>query len=138
MHQLANTFFLIYFIYHILVGIPGILSVQVTRRLAYKLYKLKLEENLDLKYQYALKALGFYALFTAFVCFIGFQTEHNDVKSALLCAIGFLTLIRGLGRFFGKDLITRAFNLPSNRNVFHVLLNGLMAGGMFYVAYQLV
>jgi len=49
------------------------MSVKVTRMLAYKLYKLQLEENLDLKYQYALKALGFYALYTGLLCYFGYK-----------------------------------------------------------------
>ena len=137
MHQVANAFFLIYFIYHVLVGIPGILSVNVTRTLAYKLYKLKLEENLDLKYQYALKALGFYALYTASLCYIGMTVSEPSVKSKLLIALGFLTLMRALGRLMNRELIQSAFNLKSDRNKFHAALNTSMALGMFFVAMQL-
>lgn len=138
MHQVANAFFLIYLIYHILVGIPGIMSVKVTRMLAYKLYKLQLEENLDLKYQYALKALGFYALYTSLLCYFGISSENPELKAKLLFALGVLTLLRALGRLVSKDLITKAFNLKSDRNIFHVSLNSVMAFGMFYVAWHLI
>lgn len=138
MYQAANAFFLIYFIYHILVGIPGIMSVNVTRMLAYKLYKLQLEDNLDLKYQYALKALGFYALYTGILCYFGLTSENPELKAKLLFALGVLTLLRALGRLVSKDLITKAFNLKSDRNIFHVSLNSAMAFGMFYVAWHLI
>lgn len=137
MHQAAYLFFLIYFIYHVLVGVPGILSVNVTRKLAYKLYKLHLEDNLDLKYQYALKALGFYALYTALICFLGMTAQSDEMQSKLLFALGFLTLLRALGRTVSRDLIQKAFNLKSDRNIFHIALNTVMAVGMFYVAWHL-
>ncbi len=137
MHQVANLFFLIYFIYHILVGVPALLSVNVTRFLALKLYNLVLEDSLDLKYQYALKCLGFYALFTACLCYIGFIESDSMVKSKLLFALGFLTLLRAVFRWVSRDLIQSAFNLKSDRNIFHIVLNGTLAFAMFLVGYQL-
>ncbi len=137
MHQAANLFFLIYFVYHIVVGIPALLSVKVTRYLALRLYKLVLEDNLDLKYQYALKCLGFYALFTASLCYIGFVEADFMVKSKLLFALGFLTLLRAVFRWVSRDLIQTAFNLKSNRNIFHIVLNGVLSLAMFLIAYQL-
>lgn len=136
MHQLADGFFLIYFVYHLLVGIPAILSTKITRTLAYKLYKMDLEDNLDLKYQYALKALGFYALYTALLCYIGMSADSSEIKSKLLLALGFLTLIRAIGRVLNSELIQAAFKLKNDRNIFHIGLNTVMALGMFYVAYS--
>lgn len=137
MHQAADGFFLIYFLYHLLVGIPGIMSIKITRALAYKLYKLRLEENLDLKYQYALKCLGFYALYTALLCYIGLTIQDSNTKAKLLFALGVLTLLRALGRLISRDLIQNAFNLKTDRNKFHVALNSILAAAMFFVAYQL-
>lgn len=138
MHQLANSIFIIYFFYHVLVGIPGILSVNMTRKIAYKLYKLRLEDNLDLKYQYALKALGFYALYTAILCYIGFSIDDPIIKAKLLFALGFLTCLRAMGRLINRDLILKAFQAESSRNNFHVALNLIIGLGMFFVAWQLI
>ena len=137
MHQAVNVFFLIYFVYHILVGIPALLSVKVTRYLAFKLYKLELEDDLDLKYQYALKCLGFYALYTACLCYIGMVEGDSVVKAKLMFALAFLTMLRALFRWVSRDLIQTAFNLKTNRNVFHVILNGCLSLTMFFLAYQL-
>jgi len=90
-----------------------------------------------LKYQYALKALGFYALYTALICYFGLSSEQPEFKAKLLFALGVLTLLRALGRLLSKGLITQAFNLKTDRNIFHVSLNTLMAIFMFYVSWHL-
>ena len=137
MHDLARWCFSLLAAYHFAVGVPSILSVGLTRKIAGRLYQLSLPEVLDPRYEYALKAMGFYALTIALICLLPFGFEDPGFESAILCTMAFLLFVRALGRFFYRDLAFRAFGISWQRSRINVIFNILFTGLLLTVAYRL-
>lgn len=120
---LANIIILIFAIYHIGVGIPTVLSFSVLRKVGERLYALNIPETVDPKYEYSLKPLGFYALTLGFVCIAELFNSNSKQKAIFLLILSFLLLSRAWGRFFYKELVEKAFDLPWKRSQANVLFN---------------
>lgn len=133
----ANIIILLFAIYHIGVGIPSILSFSLLRSVGRKLYALNIPETVDPKYEYSLKPLGFYALTMGFVCLAELFSTDKNQKAVFLVILSFLLLSRAWGRFFYKELVEKAFDLPWKRSQTNVLFNILSSFVLLFVAFKM-
>lgn len=143
MGYLDNYFFgqsLLYAVavYHLAVGIPSVLSLALTRKIAHSLYRLQIPEVVDPRYEYALKPLGFYALTIGFFCLLEAALGEGRHRALFFAGLAFLMFVRAWGRFFYKDLFTKAFGTSWGRSklnvIFNIALGGLL-GGIAYALY---
>lgn len=137
MRLIVFSIFVAFVFYHLAVGLPAILSLSLTRKIARKLYRLDLPENMDPRYEYALKALGFYALTIAAISVGPLLHPDPAVEAFLLAALAGLLILRALGRFFYRDLLYRAFAITWRRSRWNVFFNLIVAGLMIALALQI-
>jgi hypothetical protein len=107
------------------------MSVAVIRRIAKKLYALDIPQNLDPRYEYNLKPLGFYAITLGLLCALELSVNDLNHRRGFLFILAFLLVMRSLGRFFCRDLVQRAFGITWERSranvIFNIILAALMA-----------
>lgn len=134
---LANVIILLFTIYHFAVGIPSILSFPLLRKIGKKLYSLNIPENVDPRYEYSLKAIGFYALTIGFLSLLELVNESSKQKALFLLILSFLLVARAWGRWFYKDLVEKAFQISWPRSRKNVLFNIFCAAFSCYISYLL-
>lgn len=134
---LANIIIILFAIYHFAVGIPSIMSFSLLRKIGKRLYDLNIPESVDPKYEYSLKAIGFYALTLGFICLLQFYNQDPVQKSIFLVILSFLLLARAWGRWMHHDLVEKAFQISWPRSRKNVLFNLFCAVFSCYVAYLL-
>lgn len=134
-HLLSNLVFLFFAIYHFCVGVPSLLSVKYLRKIAFKLYSLKLPEQLDPRYEYNLKPLGIYAItISLFSALEIFQTEKLH-RTFVLGILSLLLTLRGLSRYFYRDLVELSFGVSWPRSRLNVFFNFILAFFIGVLAY---
>ena len=135
---LTQVILFLFAFYHFAVGIPSVLSTSVIRKVALKLYALEIPEELDPRYEYNLKPLGFYAISIALMCTLELFQKDPLHRSLFLSILAALLIFRALGRFFYRDLVEKAFAINwdrSRKNVIFNLVLALIMGGLAYATY---
>ncbi|QDK38641.1 hypothetical protein [Bdellovibrio sp. NC01] len=137
-HALTQAILFLFALYHFAVGIPSVLSTSVIRKIALKLYALELPQELDPRYEYNLKPLGFYAISIALMCTLELFQKDPVHRAAFMAILSALLVFRALGRFFYRDLVEKAFAITWSRSRMNVIFNLTLAfimGGLAYATY---
>ncbi len=134
----AQVILFLFALYHFAVGIPSVMSTSVIRKIALKIYALEIPEQLDPRYEYNLKPLGFYAISIALMCTLELFQRDPMHRSLFLAILAALLIFRALGRFFYRDLVEKAFAINWDRSRKNVIFNLVLAavmGGLAYATY---
>jgi hypothetical protein len=110
-------------IYHAVVGVASCFPSRLATDIGRKLYGLKIEYPLDPKYDYTLKPLGGYALFTAALCTFGLLQTDPDATAMILGSMAFLYGIRAMFRVTYFETLRAAYSITWRRNLVNVLFN---------------
>ncbi len=138
LYLFTQVILFLFALYHFAVGIPSVMSTSVIRKIALKLYALEIPEQLDPRYEYNLKPLGFYAISIALMCTLELFQKDPLHRSLFLSILAALLTFRALGRFFYRDLVEKAFAINWDRSRKNVIFNLVLAavmGGLAYATY---
>ncbi len=114
-------------IYHLGIGIPSMISLRVTRAMVLKLYKLQIPEINDPKFEYAVKPLGAFAIFTSLLCFRAVTTPDPEFFRFMCFALIVLFILRAVLRFIYRDLVFAAFAVEMRRNLVNIVFNAIVS-----------
>ncbi len=118
-------------LYHLGIGIPSMISLRVTRALVLKLYKLKITEVNDPKFEYAVKPLGAFAIFTSLLCFRAALGVDEGFFRFMCLALIVLFMLRAALRLVYRDLVFSAFAVTFGRNLVNIAFNTVISGILF-------
>ena len=118
-------------IYHLCIGIPSMISLRVTRAMVLKLYKLQIPEVNDPKFEYAVKPLGAFAIFTSLLCFRAVLAVDEGFFRFMCLALIVLFMLRAVLRLIYRDLVFAAFAVGFRRNLVNIAFNTLISGVLF-------
>jgi hypothetical protein len=110
-------------IYHAVVGTASCLPSKLATGIGTKLYGLKITYPLDAKYDYTLKPLGAYALFTAGVCSFALMEPSSSIQIAALGGMALLYGLRALFRVVYFRTLNAAYAITMRRNLINVAFN---------------
>jgi hypothetical protein len=117
-------------VYHVAIGILSMLSVNFTRRVAGKLYSLKIPQDLDPRYEYLWKPLGAYAVWVGAFCFRALWVDEIQFQHFVIEAMAAMYLVRAFQRFYYRELFERAFQVTFRRNLINITFNIILALSM--------
>ncbi len=135
LHNLTQAVLVVFALYHFLVGVPSILSISILRKIALKVYALKIPEKLDPSYEYNLKPLGFYSVTLGAMCTLELSQKDPGHRAAFLAILAGLLVLRASGRFLYRDLVEKAFAINWKRSRINVIFNlglAVVVGGLAY------
>ena len=116
-------------VYHFLMGLASMASLQWIAWLTSKLYALKVPEKIDPGFEYGLKPLGAFALVLSIWCTqVGWFNDSARSLVTLKLSLLLLFTLRAAFRLIHRCLFLRASGVPWERSRWNVLFNLLLAG----------
>ena len=115
---LLRTVLWVLAVYHLVIGVVSVSSLEMTGRLTSALYGIRLNENPQLAY--AVRMLGSYALAIGALLVIAARApaSHREI----IVVVAGLQVLRGVSRLVSRHELTRAFSLPPRRNALNAAL----------------
>ncbi len=121
-HQLALFIIAASSVYHLVMGSLCLLNRRWVGKLAKLFYKFEMPEKSHAGFEYAMKPLGLFAIFTGLICAIAL-VEPGQWVAGLKVSLAVLFVGRALVREIYKDLLYEAFAITSERSRWNIYLN---------------
>ena len=133
-HQLAFFIVAASSLYHLVMGSLCLLNRRLVGRLAKFFYKFEMPEKSHAGFEYAMKPLGLFAIFTGLVCAIAVVNPGPWVIG-LKVSLAVLFVGRALVREIYKDLLYEAFAITSDRSRWNIYLNMVLSAILLISAF---
>lgn len=110
-------------IYHFIMGLLSMFTVETIRKVAFFLYDLKIEEKRDPKYEYIWKPLGASAVIISLFTVRALYVEDLEYQKFVIQMLSLLYFLRTSFRFFYRKLFFQAFHVTFQRNLVNISFN---------------